>query len=107
MNLRDRCTNPSHTHYADYGGRGINYPKSWDSFETFLHEVEESIGHRPSIPKDALFNSQGIEYERYWSIDRINNDGNYKVGNIRWATPHEQKVNQRKRRWKKKSEGVV
>jgi hypothetical protein len=107
MNLRARCKNPSHTHYADYGGRGISYPESWDSFETFLQEIDTAIGPKPPIPQDAVFNSSGTNYERYWSIDRINNDGNYELSNIRWATPHEQKTNQRGRRWKKKPEGVV
>lgn len=35
------------------------------------------------------------------TLDRINNDGNYEPGNVRWATKGQQNANQRKRRPKK------
>jgi hypothetical protein len=93
INLRARCTSD-----PDYVERGISYPESWDSFETFLQEIETAIGPKPPVV---------FGYERYWSIDRINNDGNYEIGNVRWANPTEQKLNQRPRRWWKKPVGVV
>jgi len=70
---RHRCRNPKNKRYADYGGRGIEF--HFESFEEFLEE----LGRRP----------EGT------SLDRINNDGHYEKGNVRWATPHEQRVNQR------------
>src|SRR5208337_4915723 len=72
-----RCTNPKETSYHEYGGRGIKF--LFTSFDVFLKEV----GLRPS-PNHRL--------------DRINNDGHYEPGNIRWVSPSVSVVNQRKRR---------
>lgn len=74
---KQRCTNPKHRSFRDYGGRGIEF--RFRSFEEFYEEV----GPRPSNEH---------------SIDRINNDGHYEPGNVRWATPEQQKNNKRPRR---------
>lgn len=80
--MKMRCYNPENPKYPNYGGRGINVCDRWlNSFENFL----EDMGEKPS--------------EEY-SIDRINNDGNYEPGNFRWATPVEQANNQRPKRSK-------
>lgn len=72
--MRARCNNPNAEKYPLYGGRGIAVDPRWDDFEVFLADV----GRRPS-PRH--------------SIDRIDNDGNYEPGNVRWATPKEQARN--------------
>lgn len=78
--LRDRCNNPNSQAYGDYGGRGNNVDPTWnESFEAFY----EHIGPRPS-PKH--------------SIDRIEVNGNYEPGNVRWATRALQQANQRVRK---------
>lgn len=77
VTMIDRCTNPKTKHFNRYGGRGITVCQKWmDSYEAFLNDV----GRRPS---------------QKHSIDRINNDGNYEPGNVRWATSLEQNNNRR------------
>lgn len=73
--MKQRCYNPNAGYYHRYGGRGIRVCERWlSSFVNFSAD----IGPRPS-PKHSL--------------DRINNNGNYEPGNVRWATQKEQCAN--------------
>lgn len=70
-----RCGNPNHISFANYGGRGVQC--KFKTFEEFVGHV----GRRPS---------------KKHSIDRINNDGHYEPGNVRWAVKTTQVRNRRK-----------
>jgi len=74
--MRNRCEKPKVACYHNYGGRGIKVCERWSSFGEFIKDM----GLRPS---DAH------------SLDRINVNGNYEPGNVRWATNIEQARNKR------------
>lgn len=77
VHMKQRCTNTNKREYQHYGGRGIKVCDEWmNSFTAFYNHV----GPRPS--------------EKY-SLDRIDVNGNYEPGNVRWATNVEQKENTR------------
>jgi hypothetical protein len=78
--MRARCMYASQRGYSNYGGRGIRVSERWQKFDSFLADLLATIGRRPS-PKH--------------SIDRIDVNGNYEPGNIRWATTYEQARNKR------------
>lgn len=76
MTMKQRCLNPNSTAYPKYGGMGIKVCERWLKFENFL----EDMGIRP----------QGMTLDRY-----PDPYGNYEPGNCRWATPKQQRANQR------------
>lgn len=73
---KDRCFNPNDDDFDEYGGRGITMCTEWrDDFAAFVAH----IGPRPSGA----------------SLDRIDANGHYEPGNVRWANTITQANNKR------------
>ncbi len=76
-----RCYEPTREGFHNYGGRGIRVAKMWRGPEGFVAFLAH-VGKRPSSKH---------------SLDRFpDRNGDYKPGNVRWATITEQNQNTRK-----------
>lgn len=73
---RTRCTNPKRPEWKNYGGRGIEFR---------FNSVQEFADHMLPLWFEGA------------TLDRIDNDGHYELGNVQWATMLEQAQNRRKR----------
>lgn len=83
--MKQRCLNPHHESYKDYGGRGIEIDSRWMNFDEFIFDM----GKRPHGK----------------TLDRIDVNGNYCKENCRWATAKMQSRNRRNVReaWKRQA----
>ena len=78
-----RTEKPTNHNYKYYGGRGIKVCAEWHDYKVFVAWIDANLGPR----------TDGH------SLDRINNDGNYEPGNLRWATAKTQAQNRRARKF--------
>lgn len=79
IGIKARCYKPGATAYEHYGGRGIRVCDRWlNSFEDFVADM--------GLPPDSTY-----------TLDRVDNDGNYEPSNVRWATRSQQMYNKRKK----------
>lgn len=77
--IKNRCLNTNNPLYKYYGARGITICDEWkNDFKAFYDYVM-------SLPN----------YNLKLTIERIDNDGNYEPGNIKWADMFEQCANKR------------
>lgn len=73
--MKSRCFTRSNKNYAAYGGRGVTVHPDWvDDFQKFFSHI-------------------GVAPSSEHTVDRIDNNGNYEPGNVRWATQAEQCLN--------------
>ena len=81
--IRHRCNNLNCKAYKNYGGRGIQ--NKFKSFVEFANYITNKLQIDP----------------RKLQIDRIDNDGHYEKGNIRFVTRSENNKNRRNWKWKR------
>lgn len=70
-----RCYNPKDRSYSRYGGRGIKVCERWHDLLLFVAD----LGERPI----------GL------TLGRVDNEGDYELGNVRWENPMQQANNRR------------
>lgn len=79
-NIKKRCFNTGSSDYKYYGGRGITMFPAW------IHDFQAFYNYVSKLPH---FGEEG------YSLDRIDNNGNYAPGNIRFADVKTQCRNRR------------
>lgn len=84
--IKSRCYRKDHPSYRNYGGRGIRLIDVWKTDYTAF--------------KTYIINTLGSP-EKGHILDRINSEGNYEPGNLRWATRLKQNLNRGKLRTRK------
>jgi hypothetical protein len=81
-NMLNRCNNSNVKSFEIYGGRGIKC--LWNSFEEFRNDMFDNYEIHIQ-----LFG------EKNTTIDRIDTNGDYFMGNCKWSTLSEQALNRR------------
>lgn len=79
--MKQRCYYPKYKNYHNYGGRGVLVCDEWRNDFKAFYDWAMSHGYADGL-----------------SIDRIDNDKGYSPSNCRWATAHEQRLNQQPRK---------
>lgn len=85
--MKDRCLNDRAPDYNDYGRRGISIFSEWiEDFDKFYNYLESLSETRKQFE---------LRTGEKATLDRINVNGNYEPGNLRWISRQEQAQNRR------------
>lgn len=79
--MKQRCGNPNHVSYKNYGGRGIYVCDEWKDDYSVFREWAFSHGYKNGV-----------------TLERLNNDAGYCPENCKWVTNKEQARNKRSNR---------
>jgi hypothetical protein len=74
--MKQRCENPNDKGYRNYGARGIRFEFA-------------------SVTEAGLWIMENLGLQQHLELDRIDNNGHYAAGNLRYATREEQSRNKR------------
>lgn len=77
--MRERCNNPNNAGWKDYGGRGITVDPRWDSFVSFMEDMQSTWFEGGTIERDDV-------------------NGNYCNTNCKWIEKSKQGLNTRNSR---------
>ena len=82
--MKQRCYNPNSGEYKRYGARGIKIYQPWlDDPREFVLYCENELGWTLELKKQN------------YTIDRIDSNGNYEPGNIRFSDKKTQSTNRK------------
>lgn len=76
--MKQRCYNPKHRSYKNYGARGIHVCEEWQNSSVLFINWAHKNGYKEGL-----------------RLDRIDNDGNYNPENCRWVTVAQNNRNKR------------
>jgi len=86
-NMLARCLDERHHGYSYYGGRGIKVHLGWIPKDTSREAGKLAF--------EAFVSSVGIRPSISMSLERMDVDGNYEPGNVKWADKVTQSNNKR------------
>lgn len=85
--IKHRTMNPNHKSFSAYGARGIKMCDEWlNDYAKFREYVSKLPGFEFAFAE---------VYKDKWTLDRLDTNGNYEPGNLRWLDWSGQAANRR------------